>query len=135
MFAMTLNHSGLQRFRDVRRELIAKRAELLRVRPFDAIAVERMPDAMEELVLANQRDLAIETLARESSLLKQVSEALGRIETGTYGMCTGCGEPIPIRRLAALPWASLCLNCQGIMDREAETDAGRQRSVWTGPER
>lgn len=45
-------------------------------------------------------------------LIIQVDEALARMDARTYGVCTNCGRPIAQARLMALPWASLCINCQ-----------------------
>ncbi|NLG51065.1 MAG: conjugal transfer protein TraR [Chloroflexi bacterium] len=45
-------------------------------------------------------------------LLDQVTDALQRIENGTYGFCTRCGRPIDSARLRALPTASLCYDCK-----------------------
>jgi DnaK suppressor protein len=45
-------------------------------------------------------------------LITQVDEALARMDAGTYGICTNCGRPIAPARLMALPWASLCIDCQ-----------------------
>jgi DnaK suppressor protein len=47
-----------------------------------------------------------------SLLTRQVSEALERIDNGTYGLCLRCGQPIAVKRLAALPWVSFCTTCQ-----------------------
>jgi len=44
--------------------------------------------------------------------LKLVEEALDRIHTGDYGTCVSCEEPIPAKRLKALPWARCCVDCQ-----------------------
>ena len=44
-------------------------------------------------------------------LLKQVNEALGRFEYGTYGVCVGCGQCIDPARLKAIPYTSLCIDC------------------------
>lgn len=44
--------------------------------------------------------------------LRMVNAALERLETGDYGSCLACGEEIAARRLAAVPWASCCLECQ-----------------------
>lgn len=44
-------------------------------------------------------------------LLRKVEHALQRIEAGTYGLCESCGEPIPVARLDALPYATFCVNC------------------------
>jgi len=44
--------------------------------------------------------------------LKLIEEALDRIEAGDYGTCMSCEEPIPAKRLQALPWAKYCVTCQ-----------------------
>lgn len=44
--------------------------------------------------------------------LRQVNEALQRLADGDYGICEGCEEPIPEKRLKALPWAKNCIACQ-----------------------
>lgn len=71
-------------------------------------------------------DLASETFEREKdlaigesveSLLNQVITALEKIERGTYGVCDACGRPIKKARLQALPFATLCLECQDRMER------------------
>ena len=48
----------------------------------------------------------------EEHLLKEVHDALGRIETGTYGTCALCGKPIKEERLEAIPYTRLCMNCE-----------------------
>ncbi len=44
--------------------------------------------------------------------LKQVEAALDRLKAGDYGMCEHCEEPIPVKRLQAIPWAKYCVPCQ-----------------------
>jgi DnaK suppressor protein len=44
--------------------------------------------------------------------LEEVSEALQRLEGGTFGTCQVCGQPIPPRRLERMPTASTCVACQ-----------------------
>ena len=46
-------------------------------------------------------------LDNKKALLGEVQQALVRIENGTYGICTNCGQPIPEERLEAIPWVSL----------------------------
>lgn len=53
-----------------------------------------------------EKDLALDSLDRET--LKEIDQALGRMEEGTYGICTVCGGPIPEDRLDALPQAMTC---------------------------
>lgn len=58
----------------------------------DTVAVER------------ERDLALSSQAR--STVAQIDAALRRMREGTYGYCVTSGEPIPLVRLRAIPWAS-----------------------------
>jgi len=44
--------------------------------------------------------------------LRQVQEALDRLQLGDYGICLDCEEAIPAKRLHALPWAKYCVKCQ-----------------------
>jgi len=44
--------------------------------------------------------------------LRLVDEALDRMRSGDYGSCLACEEPIPPKRLQALPWARYCVRCQ-----------------------
>lgn len=71
---------------------------------------------------ANQTSEQETMLTLESSLrrhLNEVDEALGRMEAGTYGICTNCGKPISPARLEARPDATLCIDCK------QKQDAGR----------
>jgi RNA polymerase-binding protein DksA len=54
--------------------------------------------------------------------LNQVNEALARLDAGEYGFCKSCGNEIGEMRLAALPYATLCIDCaEGAeeLDKEA----------------
>lgn len=46
-----------------------------------------------------------------------VLQALGRLQDGSYGVCIGCGNPVPEGRLEAKPEAARCLSCQAKQDR------------------
>jgi len=58
----------------------------------------------------HDRELDYGLADNERELLGGIEAALGRIEAGTYGICTRCGRPIGEERLEALPWASLCID-------------------------
>jgi RNA polymerase-binding protein DksA len=83
-------------------------------------------DAGEETAYDNHlADTATETYDREldytleensGHVLAEIDAALDRIANGTYGRCTNCDGQIPVERLEALPWATLCIECQ--RDRE-----------------
>ena len=55
-------------------------------------------------------DEGLEDGAKET--LVEIDAALQRIEAGTYGNCEVCGKPIGAQRLAAIPWARLCIDDQ-----------------------
>src|SRR3974377_217949 len=93
--------------------LLAKQAELEQfIRNREGIAIEKSPDALDEVQHAAERELAIRNLDRESNLLRNVRGALRRIEEGTFGVCLACEEEISQKRLNALPWAPFCIQCQ-----------------------
>ena len=52
--------------------------------------------------------------------LKEIDEALKRIEDGTYGICEMCGEPIKKLRLKIKPHAKYCIVCREIAERESK---------------
>jgi RNA polymerase-binding protein DksA len=71
-------------------------------------------------------DTATETYDREldysleensEHVLGEIDAALGRLEDGTYGICTNCGTQIPAERLEARPWATLCIGCKRELER------------------
>jgi DnaK suppressor protein len=81
------------------------------------IAIEKTADALDEVQLAGERELAIRNLDREATTLRQVRAALARIEDGSFGTCLHCEEDISPKRLAAVPWALYCIRCQEAADR------------------
>lgn len=105
--------------------LSEKLEELMRQGRRDAIAVDRAPDELDEVQQATDRELTLAVIERESALTHQVRLALRRLEHGTYGKCIRCNKRIGARRLKALPWASMCLPCQGQAEAERERTNGR----------
>jgi len=71
---------------------------------------------------------------RESRAIKEISQALGRIEEGTFGICEDCGERISHRRLRANPSASLCLECQKMREEEEREKSWSEKrpSIFLG---
>jgi RNA polymerase-binding transcription factor DksA len=108
---------------EYRRVLEAKATELSSDRHrVDDIEIERDADSMDDVVLANERELAMDAIHRDALVLQQVFDALRRIRFGDYGRCTECDRPIAPKRLAVVPWAPLCLMCQDAADRRNGTD-------------
>jgi len=95
----------------------------------DEVCIERAADAMDQLQAAEARELAISNLDRSARRLRQIEDALRRLETGGYGTCIGCEEEIGTKRLRAVPWAQLCLKCQEMADRCESGDRGYDTTV------
>src|ERR1700691_5147544 len=119
---MEMTQTELNKYRAILEE---KQAELsLGLRNREDIAIEKTPDALDEVQLAGERELAIRNLDRESNLLRNVKGGLARMADGSYGVCMHCEEDIKPKRLEAVPWAKYCIRCQEAADRhefEAET--------------
>ena len=83
-----------------------------------------LEDETEEIFGTNDNhlgDAASGTLDREidytleensEQVLSQIDAALERIDDGTFGTCSNCGQPIAEERLEARPWATLCIDCK-----------------------
>ena len=81
----------------------------------DAEGIEK-PDLNEGFADAGQaaaERASLLTLVRSlRDTLRDVEQALGKMEAGTYGLCERCGQPIGDERLEALPAARLCMTCK-----------------------
>ena len=114
-----------------RRLLDAKEAELAAgFRRRDEIAVEQTADAIDGMMLAQQRDFAVGQLDRLAVLHREVRDALNRLAAGTYGICLECDEEINASRLAAVPWAAYCRTCQEAIDRGEGSDLAEPQRRW-----
>src|ERR671924_129981 len=118
-----MSQTELQKYKTI---LEAKQAELsVGLRNREDIAIEKTPDALDEVQLAGERELAIRNLDRESNLLRNVRGALVRIADGSYGVCLHCEQDIKPKRLDAVPWTKYCIRCQEAADRhEFEGESG-----------
>jgi DnaK suppressor protein len=86
----------------------------------DRIAVEKSPDQLDEVQQAAERSLAVSNLDRDCMELRLARAALRRIRDGSFGACQECEVDIHPKRLAAMPWAVLCIRCQEAADRNSE---------------
>lgn len=109
--------------------LAHKETELLHAgRGREGITIEKSADQMDEIQYALERDLAIHNVEHDFTLLRNVRAAQHRIRDGTYGICIQCEEAISPKRLAALPWAACCIDCQEAADR----NGGEHPQAWEG---
>lgn len=97
----------------VRAQLEARLVALgARVDDIEATQREPLGDDFADQAVARQDDEPLDAI--ESAALDEIAltrQALARLDAGTYGVCTACGEPISAARLKALPVASLCIAC------------------------
>ena len=68
------------------------------------------------LIEGSADELAVRSLEVVSAKRREARAALRRMQEGIYGVCLECGETISPVRLAAVPWAALCLRCQDARD-------------------
>jgi DnaK suppressor protein len=57
-------------------------------------------------------------ISKAEKKLHDIDEALDRLEQGTYGICTECGNKIQLGRLDVVPTATLCIECQRIQEKK-----------------
>ena len=59
-----------------------------------------------------EKEFALDIIEGENQELREIDEALARMNDGSFGVCALCGEAIPWQRLSALPYARLCIDCK-----------------------
>ena len=103
--------------------LLAKRDEIVgkSLRRED-IWIVKSNEQIEMVQLAGEREFAVRALEHQSRSLTDINGALQRIDSGEFGICVECEEPISPKRLAAVPWAAYCLHCQEMRDAEASAE-------------
>ncbi len=106
---------------DLKKQLIQYKDDLLKnVKNNDTNIQEKNDEVRDSVDIATdyyERELAIGLSEGDRQKLKQVEDALERIEQGSYGKCESCGGLIAVPRLEALPFAKLCINCQAAQEK------------------
>jgi DnaK suppressor protein len=82
------------------------------------VADDYFPDPTDRASAESDRNFDIRVQDRERKLILKIKEALERIESGEFGTCEDCGEPIDAKRLEARPVTTLCLDCKVQRERE-----------------
>jgi len=82
--------------------------------------------SMEDFV----RDMDVALMEMESETLRRIDEALLRLDEGTYGFCAQGGEKIAEARLRALPFATLCRDCQEDQEEAQPARIASRRSAF-----
>ena len=106
-----------------RQMLLERRAEVvsgLGVK-FDTLAKMGRVAEEDQAQLSHDEFVSLRLNSLDYGQLRLVEEALDRMQSGDFGVCLACEQPIPSKRLQALPWARYCVPCQeaiGIMQEE-----------------
>jgi len=97
--------------------LLMKRSELIKA-PVERPMVERHADSLDQALADENTRRIAEDRTRDAGLLRQINAALESIEAGEYGTCQRCDRLIAEKRLAAVPWALMCVRCQETVDAQ-----------------
>ncbi|HEX9544900.1 MAG TPA: TraR/DksA family transcriptional regulator [Pyrinomonadaceae bacterium] len=78
---------------------------------------EATQDPADMAANAYTKELLVSMSDNDRQLLNLIDEALERMDDSGYGKCVRCGQPLPEKRLEAVPWARHCVRCQELHER------------------
>jgi RNA polymerase-binding transcription factor len=112
-----------------RRQLHEKRADVLATlgMKFDTLASMGRVAEEDQAQLTHDEFVSLRLNSIDYVQLRLVNEALDRLKSGDYGICQSCEEPIPAKRLRALPWARYCISCQERAGAQMDRDWAESR--------
>lgn len=118
----------------LRKQLLAQRADLQRKVADDMGLAFQADDGINDIgetaLQVEQAELHTQLAALESRELDQIHHALEHIKLGTYGDCNRCGKSIPVARLQALPFSTMCVDCQRKTELRGEDDDLSVEENW-----
>jgi RNA polymerase-binding transcription factor len=114
-------YAGEPRYATIFHALQRQRAGL--IQGAEAVVEQRpglaaFPDMNDQATAEADQNFALRIKDRERKLIKKIDEALDRLATRTYGICEGCGEEIPLKRLKARPVTTFCIACKTQQEQE-----------------
>ena len=131
-----LTTADTERFKQMllekRREILVNvnemKDEALKKSRLDAAGdLSSMPIHMADIGTDNyEQEFALGLMDSERKLLREIDNALQRIEQGTYGICEGTGKQIPKARLKAQPWARYCVEYARMLEQGLVTEPEQQ---------
>jgi DnaK suppressor protein len=122
---LRLHKNLLARRTELRKRLGLELEELAHVKHSSASG-----DAADAAFDSSGEEIASTLAELEAKELAQIERALRRLKAGTYGKCEACNVSIPVARLNALPFSTLCVKCQRDMETEGGWGAGRGETDW-----
>src|SRR5258708_11598507 len=118
------------------RQILIKRRDALRnalagdLSLLKELRAQAAGDVVDAALDSAQDEISSQLAEVESRELASIENALERMRDGQYGLCEGCSCTIPMARLNALPYATLCIDCQRETERFGkgagnDSDCGR----------
>jgi DnaK suppressor protein len=114
----------LVRRRDALRSALAGDLSLLK-----ELRSESPGDLVDAALDSSQDEISSQLAEVESRELASIENALERMRNGQYGTCEYCGCKIPMARLNALPYATMCIACQRDVERSGIGPSGREETA------
>jgi DnaK suppressor protein len=113
---------------EYRQQLLDKRAAVMSGlgTKFDTIAGMGRVAEEDQAQLSHDEFVSLRLNGLDYAQLRLVEEALDRMDSGDYGICLACEEPIPPKRLRAISWARYCVKCQDSVGRQMDREMGLQ---------
>jgi len=90
--------------------------------------LEAAMDSGDQALVDLEREMGISLQEMRNRERQLIDDALDSLDEGTYGMCADCGEEISEKRLHALPFARLCVECQSKRELLEKIERSEQRS-------
>ena len=87
-------------------------------------------DAADVAFGSSGEEIASQLAEFESKELAQVERAIRRLKQGSYGKCEACDGRIPVARLNALPYSTMCISCQRTTESEGGLAGGHGEFDW-----
>lgn len=119
------------------KSLVAKRDELRQQLAHELESAQGVAtgtgDLFDAAMDGTQNEMNSQLAAFESRELQQIERAIKLIRKGRYGVCESCGGQIPIARLKALPYATVCIECrqrQEVRGGDDEDDSENWETVF-----
>jgi DnaK suppressor protein len=118
------------------KSLLSRRADILKKLSDELDSLRNLKstdftgDAADVAFEAGSDEMTSQLAELDSRELSQIERALARLKQGTYGVCESCAHKIPVGRLNALPYTTLCINCQREMERYPSWDDRRSAASW-----
>ena len=102
---------------EIREILMEMKKEILqnleeRIKSNDMSEQREIGDIFDDADLEQSREFNLLLSTRERQKLDQIESALSKLDNGEYGYCEDCDEAIPVGRLRAMPFATLCVKCK-----------------------